>query len=127
MNAGTVGSYPQAAVPVYLGATAIISVKNIAAGTTGSVYNGSLTVTPLTAGDNKGAFAWTGTGFPGRVDGGRLPGDVPREHAAAAGFRRGPVRRHRLRGICGPGSTAPTTWVTEGEQLMTPQLMGETP
>ncbi len=73
VNAGTVGTYPQAAMPVYLGATAIISVKNIAAGTTGSVYNGSLTVTPLAAGDNKGAFAWTGPGSPAGWSAGPFP------------------------------------------------------
>jgi hypothetical protein len=73
VNAGTVGSYPQAAMPVYLGATAIIGVKNIAAGTAGSVYNGSLTVTPLTAGDNKGAFAWAGPGSPAGWTAGPFP------------------------------------------------------
>ena len=49
------------------------AVKNIGAGTTGSVYNGSLTVTPLTGGDNKGAFAWTGAGSPA----GWSPGPFP--------------------------------------------------
>jgi hypothetical protein len=73
VNAGTVGSYPQAAVSYYTGATAVINVKNIAAGTAGSVYNGSLTVTPLTAGDNKGAFAWAGPGSPAGWSAGPFP------------------------------------------------------
>jgi len=73
VNAGTVGTYPQAAVAYWTGATATINVKNIAAGTTGSVYNGSLTVTPLTGGDNKGAFGWTGPGSPA----GWSPGGFP--------------------------------------------------
>ena len=73
VNAGTVGSYPQAAVSYYTGASPTIAVKNIAAGTTGSVYNGSLTVTPLTAGDNKGAFAWSGPGSPAGWTAGPFP------------------------------------------------------
>ena len=73
VNAGTVGTYPQAAVNAYLGASAVINVKNIAAGSTGSVYNGSLTVTPLTSGDNKGAVGWAGPGSPA----GWSPGDFP--------------------------------------------------
>src|ERR1019366_4593204 len=73
VNAGTVGSYPQAAVSYYTGAAAIIGVKNIAAGSTGSVYSGSLTVTPLTAGDNKGAFAWAGPGSPAGWSAGPFP------------------------------------------------------
>ena len=74
VNAGAVGSYPQAAVSYYTGVTpTVINVKNIAAGTTGSVYNGSLTVTPLTAGDNKGAFAWTGSGSPAGWTAGPFP------------------------------------------------------
>jgi hypothetical protein len=73
VNPGTVGSYPQAAVPYYTGVTATINVKNIAAGSTGSVYNGSLTVTPLASGDNKGAVAWTGAGSPPGWSGGSFP------------------------------------------------------
>jgi len=73
VNAGTVGSYPQAAVAYWTGASAIIYVKNIGAGSTGSVYNASLTVTPLTGGDNKGAFGWTGPGSPPEWS----PGDFP--------------------------------------------------
>jgi hypothetical protein len=73
VNTGTVGAYPQAAVNVYLGGGATVSVQNIGAGTTGSVYKASLTVTPLTAGDNKGAVAWTGPGSPA----GWTPGDFP--------------------------------------------------
>jgi hypothetical protein len=64
VNAGTVSSYPQAAVTAYLGASATVAVKNIAAGSTGAVYNASLTATPLTSGDSKGAVAWTGPGSP---------------------------------------------------------------
>jgi hypothetical protein len=73
VNAGTVGTYPQAAVPVYLGAGATVAVKNIAIGTTGSVYNASLTVTPLTGGDNKGAFGWAGPGSPPEWSPGPFP------------------------------------------------------
>lgn len=64
VNAGAVGSYPQAAVSYYTGAAATINIKNIAIGSTGSVYNAGLTVTPLLTGDNKGAVAWTGPGSP---------------------------------------------------------------
>jgi hypothetical protein len=73
VNAGTVGTYPQAALTIYTGGAAIIGVKNIAAGSTGSVYNGSLTVTPLTGGDNKGAFAWAGPGSPAGWSAGPFP------------------------------------------------------
>jgi hypothetical protein len=73
VNAGAVGSYPQKAVSYYTGATAMINVENIAAGTTGSVYNGSLTVTPLTSGDNKGAVAWAGPGSPAGWSAGPFP------------------------------------------------------
>jgi hypothetical protein len=73
VNAGTVGSYPQAAVTYYTGASATVNVKNIAAGSTGSVYNGSLTVTPLTGGDNKGAFGWAGPGSPPEWSPGPFP------------------------------------------------------
>lgn len=64
VNAGTVAAYPQAAVSAYLGAAATVSVQNIAAGTTGSVYAASLTVTPVMGGDNRGAVTWTGEGSP---------------------------------------------------------------
>lgn len=64
VNAGTIGSYPQAAVTTYLGAGAAVTVKNIATGTTGSVYSAALTVTPLQGGDSKGSVAWDGAGSP---------------------------------------------------------------
>lgn len=65
VNAGTVASYPQAAVSTYVGSAAtVIAVKNIGAGTTGSVYNAALTVTPLLTGDSRGAVAWAGAGSP---------------------------------------------------------------
>ncbi len=64
VNPGTVGSYPQAAVGAYLGAGATVAVETIAAGTTGSVYAGSLTVLPVMGGDNRGAVTWTGAGSP---------------------------------------------------------------
>ena len=73
VNAGAVGSYPQAAVSYYTGASPTIAVKNIGAGTTGSVYNGSLTVTPLTSGDSKGAVAWAGPGSPAGWSAGPFP------------------------------------------------------
>ena len=73
VNAGVVGTYPQAAVNTYLGAGATIAVQTIGAGSTGSVYHASLTVTPLTGGDNKGAVGWTGPGSPP----GWSPGDFP--------------------------------------------------
>jgi hypothetical protein len=73
VNAGSLGTYPQAAVNTYLGAGATIAVENIAAGSTGSVYKASLTVTPLTSGDNKGAVGWAGPGSPA----GWSPGDFP--------------------------------------------------
>ena len=73
VNAGTVGTYPQAAVAVYLGAAATVAVKNIAAGSTGSVYNASLTVTPLLSGDSKGTYAWTGPGSPAQWTPGPFP------------------------------------------------------
>lgn len=73
VNAGTVGTYPQAAVASYLGVAATLAVKNIAAGSTGSVYNASLTVTPLMAGDNKGTVAWNGPGSPAEWSPGPFP------------------------------------------------------
>lgn len=73
VNAGTVGTYPQAAVNAYLGAGATVAVQTIGAGSTGSVYKASLTVTPLTSGDNKGAFAWTGPGSPAGWTAGPFP------------------------------------------------------
>jgi hypothetical protein len=73
VNAGTVGSYPQAAVNTYLEASSVIAVKNIAAGSTGSVYQASLTVTPLLSGDTKGTVSWTGPGSPA----GWTPGPFP--------------------------------------------------
>ena len=73
VNAGTVGTYPQGASDTYLGAGATVAVKNIAAGSTGSVYSASLTATPLAGGDNKGAVAWTGAGSPA----GWTAGDFP--------------------------------------------------
>src|ERR1035441_9079980 len=53
VNAGSLGTDPQAAVNTYLGAGATIAVENIAAGSTGSAYKASLTVTPLASGDKK--------------------------------------------------------------------------
>lgn len=73
VNAGTVGSYPQAAVAAYLPASAAVAVKNIGAGTTGAVYNASLTVTPMTAGDIRGSVAWTGAGSPAGWTAGGFP------------------------------------------------------
>ena len=73
VNAGTVGIYPQPAVTSYLGTAATLAVKNIAAGSTGSVYNASLTVTPLMSGDNKGTVAWTGPGSPAEWTPGPFP------------------------------------------------------
>lgn len=64
VNAGTVGSYPQQAVTTYLGASATVTVQNIAVGSAGSVYSAALTVTPLMAGDGKGSVAWDGAGSP---------------------------------------------------------------
>lgn len=64
VNAGAVGSYPQAAVSYYTGTSATINVKNIAAGSTGSVYTASLTVLPVLTGDPKGTVTWTGPGSP---------------------------------------------------------------
>lgn len=72
-NAGVIGSYPQAAVTAYLEASAAVAVKTIGAGTSGSVYNASLTVMPLTGGDSKGAVSWTGPGSPA----GWTPGGFP--------------------------------------------------
>lgn len=63
-NAGATGTYPQAGATLYLGASATAAIKNIGAGTTGSVYNASLTVTPLMTGDNKGVVSWAGAGSP---------------------------------------------------------------
>lgn len=65
VNAGTLGSYPQSAVTYFTGAstTAVVKVGG-SAGSTGSVYAASLTVTPLLAGDSKGAVAWDGAGSP---------------------------------------------------------------
>ena len=92
VNAGALGSYPQAAVNIYLGAGATIAVQTIAAGSAGSVYNASLTVTPLTSGDNKGAVAWDGAGSPPGWSPGPFPVTFLAGHAAVAGQRRGPVR-----------------------------------
>lgn len=73
VNAGTVGTYPQAAFVAYLGVAATLAVKNIAAGSTGSVYNASLTVTPLLSGDSKGTYAWAGPGSPAQWSPGPFP------------------------------------------------------
>ena len=64
VNAGTVGSYPQQAVTTYLGASATVTVQNIAVGSAGSVYSEALTVTPLQGGDAKGSVSWDGAGSP---------------------------------------------------------------
>ncbi len=65
VNAGAVGSYPQTAVTADIGSTpTTVAIKNIGAGTTGSVYNASLTATPLMTGDSKGAVGWAGPGSP---------------------------------------------------------------
>ena len=48
-------------------------VQVIAAGSAGSVYSAALTVTPLMAGDTKGAVAWDGSGSPA----GWTPGGFP--------------------------------------------------
>ena len=73
VNAGTVGSYPQQAVTTYMGAGAAVTVQVIAAGSAGAVYSAALTVTPLMAGDTKGAVAWDGSGSPA----GWTPGGYP--------------------------------------------------
>jgi hypothetical protein len=74
VNAGTVASYPQAAIVTYLEASAaVVAVKNIGAGTAGSVYAATLTLTPMTAGDAKGTVNWTGPGSPA----GWSPGPFP--------------------------------------------------
>jgi hypothetical protein len=77
VNAGAVGTYPQAAVTAYLGAGATVAVKVIANATTGAVYNASLTVTPLLTGDNKGAVAWAGAGSPAGWAAGPWPVTFP--------------------------------------------------
>jgi hypothetical protein len=73
VNAGVIGSYPQAAVSACLGAGATVAVKNIAAGSSGSVYAASLTVTPVMGGDNRGAVTWTGPGSPPQWTAGGFP------------------------------------------------------
>lgn len=73
VNPGTVGTYPQAAVTYWTGASATVNVENIAIGSTGSVYHASLTVTPLTGGDSKGAVAWAGPGSPPEWSPGSFP------------------------------------------------------
>jgi len=73
VNAGVIGTYPQAAVTTYLGAAATVAVKNIAAGSTGAVYTAALTVTPLQSGDSNEAGAWDGAGSPA----GWTPGGFP--------------------------------------------------
>jgi hypothetical protein len=72
-NAGVIGSYPQAAVAAYLEVAAAVAVKNIGAGTTGSIYAASLTLTPLMAGDNRGTVNWTGPGSPAEWSPGSFP------------------------------------------------------
>lgn len=65
VNAGAIGTYPQAAVTYFTGASATLQPKvGGSAGSTGSVYAASVTVTPLLTGDSKGAVAWTGPGSP---------------------------------------------------------------
>jgi hypothetical protein len=73
VNAGVIASYPQVAVNAYLEASAAVAVKNIAIGSTGSVYAASLTVTPLMAGDNRGTVNWTGPGSPAEWSPGSFP------------------------------------------------------
>jgi hypothetical protein len=73
VNAGTVGTYPQAAVAAYLEASAAVAVENIGAGTAGSVYAATLTLTPLMAGDNRGTVNWTGPGSPAQWSPGPFP------------------------------------------------------
>ena len=74
VNAGTIGVYPQAAVTAYIGTSpTVVAVKNIGAGSSGAVYNASLTATPLTSGDSKGAVAWTGPGSPAEWTPGGFP------------------------------------------------------
>ena len=73
VNTATIASFPQAAVPAYLGASVTVAVKTIGAGSTGSVYNASLTVTPLASGDSKGAVAWAGPGSPPEWSPGGFP------------------------------------------------------
>jgi len=74
VNVGAVGTYPQAAASAYIGtAGTVVAVKNIGAGTAGSVYSASLTVTPLQSGDGKGAVAWTGAGSPAGWTAGGFP------------------------------------------------------
>jgi hypothetical protein len=74
VNPGAVGSYPQAAVTYYAGSgtTAVVKVGG-SAGSAGSVYAASLTVTPLLTGDAKGALAWTGPGSPAEWTAGPFP------------------------------------------------------
>jgi hypothetical protein len=73
VNAGVIASYPQQSVSYYTGAAATVNVKNIAAGSTGSVYAASLTVTPVMGGDNRGAVTWTGPGSPPAWTAGAFP------------------------------------------------------
>lgn len=74
VNAGAVASYPQAAVVTFLEVSATaVAVKNIGAGTAGSVYAANLTLTPLTTGDSKGTVNWSGPGSPA----GWSPGGFP--------------------------------------------------
>lgn len=74
VNAGAVGSYPQAAVVTYLEASATaVAVKNIGAGTAGSVYAATLTLTPMTTGDAKGTVSWSGPGSPAAWSPGGFP------------------------------------------------------
>ena len=63
VNAGTVASYPQAPVSAYLAASVTVAVKTIAAGSTGSVYAASLTITPLMGAADRDVD-WTGPGSP---------------------------------------------------------------
>ena len=64
VNAGTVGSYPQAPVLAQIASGSTVAIKNIAVGSTGAVYAGSLTTVLTTAGDIKGCVAWDGPGSP---------------------------------------------------------------
>jgi hypothetical protein len=73
VNTGTLASFPQAAVITYLEASSAVAVKNIGAGTAGSVYSASLTLTPLTSGDSKGTVNWSGPGSPAGWSGGGFP------------------------------------------------------
>lgn len=77
VNAGTPGSYPQAPVSYYTGSAAVLNIGNVAAGTAGSVYAASLTVTPAAAGGSNGTVGWAGPGSPAGWTAGGFPVTFP--------------------------------------------------